>query len=65
MNVKINVKLIKEYLKINNLTIKEFCEQCKIRERTFYRIMKGENFNLLSLLKIARRINIRLCEFFS
>lgn len=62
---KINVNLIREYLRMNKLTIKEFCEQCKISRSTFYRITKGEDFNLLFLLKIAKKINKNLCDFFS
>lgn len=52
----INTKLILEYIQINNLTMKEFCKQCNISIATFYRIIKHKNFKLISLFRIAKKI---------
>ena len=61
----VNVALITEYIKTNHLTKKEFCKQCEISTSTFYKIMEGKNFNLISLFRIAKRMNVDLCRFFS
>ncbi len=65
MKDKLNVEIIEEYIKTNNLTIKDFCKQCNISISTFYRIMHGKDFNLLSLFRIAKKINVPIHEFFS
>lgn len=60
-----NVEMILEYIKSNNLTNKEFCKQCRISTSTFYRIMNNKNFNLVSLFKIAKKMNVRVCQLFA
>ncbi len=65
MKDKLNVKLIEKYIKTNNLSIKNFCKQCNISTSTFYRIMQGKDFNLLSLFRIAKNMNLPIHEFFS
>lgn len=37
----INVKLIKKYIKENNLTIKKFCKKCEISYYTYLKMMKN------------------------
>ena len=64
MDNKVNVKIIVEYLKENNLTRKEFCRQCRISTSTFYKIINGNDFGLQSLFRIAKRMDIRICELF-
>ncbi len=66
MKEKLNVQMITDYMKNNGLTKKEFCKQCQISTSTLYRIMHGENFNfkIISLFKIAKKINLKLCQFF-
>ncbi len=64
MNKELNVGIIEDYILTNRLTIKEFCRQCNISISTFYRIMHGKDFYLISLFKIAKSMNIRLCRFF-
>ena len=54
----INTDIILEYIKINGFSKKEFCKQCQISVSTFYRIMQGRDFNLVSLFKIARKMNV-------
>lgn len=50
----LNTKMITDYITTNHLTKREFCKQCKISITTFYRIMKGKNFNLIALFRIAK-----------
>ena len=64
MQDKLNVKIIEEYIKANKLTIKNFCMQCNISVSTFYRIIHGKDFNLLSLFRIAKTINLQIHKFF-
>ncbi len=65
MNDKLNIQIIEKYIKTNNLTKKEFCKQCNISTSTFYRIMQGKDFNLLSLFRIAKKMNVPIHQFFS
>lgn len=55
MEKRINVKLILDYIKENNLTRKEFCEQCDINLSTFYRIINNKNNKLIPMIKIAKK----------
>lgn len=65
MGVKVNAYLIMQYLKDNNLTKLAFCKQCKISIIEFYKIIKGRNFNLSSLFRVAKKIDIPIHKFFS
>ena len=60
-----NVKLILEYIKNNNLTNDEFCRICKISKKELNLVLKN-NFNISSVViaKIAKTLNIKLCEMF-
>lgn len=64
MNCSLKTEIIKEYIKNNALTVKEFCSQCGISVSTYYRMMHGKDFYLNSLLSIAKKLNKRLMEFF-
>ncbi|MCI8412988.1 MAG: helix-turn-helix transcriptional regulator [Clostridia bacterium] len=58
MNDKVNFRIITDYITANHLTKKEFCKQCNVSISTFYRIAHGKNFDLHSLFKMAKRMNI-------
>lgn len=58
MSAKVNANLFSEYIQNNRLTVKEFCKQCKVSLSTYYRIIQGKDFNLISLFRIARKINV-------
>lgn len=64
MGKLVNVRLITEYMKANNLTKKEFCRQCKIKRWSLYKIMHCKDFNLADLFKISRKTDVPVCEFF-
>ena len=64
MKGKLNINLIFEFLNKNRLTKTEFCRQCKISPSTFYRIIKGKDFRLDALFKIAKIMNLKLHQFF-
>lgn len=62
MKVNIKTELITNYIKLNNLTIKEFCKRCQISQKTYYRIMHGEtNIRISSMYKILVQTNL-LCK---
>lgn len=65
MNRYVKTEKIEEYIKENNLTKREFCKLCKISPSTLNKILKTENFNLLSLFKITRVMNINFCDIFN
>lgn len=56
----INIELILNYIKSNNLTNREFCKQCDINESTFYRIMKQNNTDVMPLVKMAKQMNVKV-----
>ncbi len=64
MHKPLNTDIIKKYLDDNGLSIKEFCRQCKISTSSFYRIMQDKNFRIISLFKIAKKLNIPIHKFF-
>lgn len=57
-------EIIEEYISANKLTKKEFCKQCGISISTFYRIMNGKDYYVISLYRIAKKLNMRLNDFF-
>lgn len=60
----LNLKLILDFIQSNNLTKKDFCKQCNIDFSTFYKIINGKNYKLLSLFKIANKIQVPVCHLF-
>lgn len=58
MKLTIKTELITNYIKQNNLTIKEFCEKCQISQHTYYRIMKGNtHINIRIMYRILVQTN--------
>lgn len=61
MKKRLNVKLIKNYIKKNKLSQKEFCELCGISVGTLKRLIGGKsNMRLPSLLKVRRVLGVTL-----
>ncbi len=51
---------IKDYIKQNNLTIKEFCKRCEISFGTYYKFMSGTtNINIRIVYRILKETNFR------
>lgn len=63
-NNPIDTKLIVSYLKESNLSIVRFCELCGIGVGTYKRIMSKGNCKIDAIFKIARVINIHICQMF-
>lgn len=61
---QVNRQVILAYIVNNNLTEKEFCRQCQISIWAFYKITNGRNFNLISLFKIAKKMNTPIHTLF-
>lgn len=59
----INTQIISEYIESNHLTVKEFCNNCKIGVTTYYKIMNGKNFGFAALLRIARYMKLPFTDF--
>ncbi len=64
MDKQLKTEIITEYICSHRLTKKEFCKQCKISIPTFYRVMQNKNIKLITLIKIARKINLPIYKFF-
>ena len=65
MNERVNFDIITKYINDNHLTVKEFCKQCKISVTTYYKIKHGDEFSLVSLFKIALKIEKPLEQFYN
>ena len=61
----INVKLIDDYIKNNNLTVTKFCKLCKISPKTLKKLKNGEDCRVIAVFKIARLMNIRVHQLFT
>lgn len=65
MGNNVNTKLITAYIKKNNLTETEFCNNCRITKADLDLIFAGSlDFDLIILFKIARLLNLKVCELF-
>ena len=59
--ININFKLIKNYLKGNRLTVKQFCSKCNIKYYNYRQLMLGDgNVKGDVLFKVGKFTNIRL-----
>lgn len=61
---KISKELVELHRRENNMTVDEFCKECGITRKTYDKIMNGEECNVLSILRIALRMSIKLEEIF-
>lgn len=62
---RIRTEIFEAYRLKNNLTKKRFCEMCGISESVYRKILRQQfNFDAKSLFKIARVVNIKICEIF-
>ena len=57
-------EIVEFYRRKNNMSVTNFCKECGISKQAYDKIMKYEECSLLSILKIARRMNIELKEIF-
>jgi transcriptional regulator with XRE-family HTH domain len=65
MKNEINVELIKNYMKEQQISKTEFCRQCKVSMEVLNKILANKpNFRILALFKIARKLNVQIHELF-
>lgn len=64
MNDVLNVDVIAEYIKANNLTQREFCLQRKISRYAFCKIMQSNTFNLKTSFRVAGKLNVPVYQLF-
>jgi len=56
-------KIMQDYIKVNNLTIKKFCEMCNIKYYNYRQIMKNDTKVLISVLfNVVETIGVPLSE---
>ena len=59
----IKTELITNYIKANNLTIKQFCEVCNIKYYNYLQLMKGDgNIKIDVLYRLCKTTSIILNE---
>ena len=62
----VNVELIYEFLILNHLTKREFCKKYNFSYSVLIKILKKQiNYGCDSLLKLARILNVEICELFN
>lgn len=65
MKNEVNVELLKNYMKEQGLSKTEFCRQCKISIEVLNKILANkDNFRIIAIFKIARKLNIQIYELF-
>lgn len=74
MRNRIKIEMVYDYMKKNNLSKTKFCKMCKVSPAIFKKIemfnlsgrkiVKGYNFNIATLFKIAKFIGVKLYELF-
>lgn len=63
-NSQINFCLIMSYIKNNKLTIKDFCNHCRISRNVYYKIKNNKNVLFISIFKIAKELKISASKLF-
>ena len=64
MNNAVNTTIINSYIEANKLSKAKFCKLCKISIYAFNKIMTGQDFDIINIFRIAKAMNIRVCELF-
>ena len=65
MKSNINVSLIEDYLRSNNLSKSSFCKKCHIANNTYEKIINNDyTGSVLALWRISQQMDIRISELF-
>lgn len=65
MKIKLNVGLVKEYIKEKGISRAKFCRECKVSVPTLKLLFEGNsNVGILSVYKIARYMGKELKDMF-
>jgi len=59
-----DTRFLEEFLKTENLSMREFCKRCKIGHSTLKKICNGEDYKYVSLYKVARAVGVQMYELF-
>lgn len=59
-----NYKVMQDYIKENNMTIKKFCEECNISYSQYRRILNDDNVYISALFRVSRFLKVPFCEMF-
>lgn len=61
---RLNIDLIRDFIKYNDLSVSEFCKMCKINKATYYKLIKGEcDCRFDTALKIVDTLGVSLDLF--
>ena len=65
-NMEINTNLILNYMKEHGLGRADFCKLCKIENETLDKIFGQDfDFDISALFKIARVLDLEVCQLFA
>ena len=56
----VTFEMIESYKKQYNLTVKGFCELCRINTKTYYKIKRNEKIDFETAIRIARYIKVKI-----
>ena len=60
-----NTLIVKDYIKSNKLSIKEFCKRCKISNYAYYQFMNNDlKISVPKVFRIAYTLNIEVKDLF-
>ena len=61
-----NTQIVKDYIKNNKLTVKQFCENCKISYYSYRQFMNDDlKISVPKVFRMARIIGVHLCFMFN
>ena len=66
MDTTLNLKLIRNFLKLNNLNLREFCEKYGLNHDyvdNFF--IDNKNFDLQTIIKVAQILDLEVNELFT
>ena len=66
MDTTLNLKLIRNFLKLNNLNLREFCDKYELNHDyvdNFF--IDNKNFDLQTIIKVAQILDLELNDLFT
>jgi len=65
MEIKINIDLIKQFMKENNLSKRRFAKQCGVLDCAIARLLNGKtNMRVYTIYKVAKGMDLFLKDMF-
>lgn len=64
LKLKFRDYLVNSFIKRKGLSEADFCQHCGITQEEFETVMKGENYDLITILKMGSYMGLQIRHFF-